>query len=155
MLLLLYFFLLLFFYYTIYNKTDELFAGAADFRDDRQRPDRQRFFSGFFLRTTTVHMRLGWPSRCSMPQRHCGECLASPGEGGGHDTATHSSSTEPRDKQPRITWWRYRDADFAKACQMIDEIEWDGLLKMMLIVLPSTGATSLWKSCLLAFQNNP
>ena len=35
------------------------------------------------------------------------------------------------DKQVRVTSrtiWRYRDADFAKACQMIDEIEWDGLL---------------------------
>ena len=26
------------------------------------------------------------------------------------------------------TIWRYKDADFAKACQMIDKMEWDGLL---------------------------
>ena len=35
------------------------------------------------------------------------------------------------EKQARLTSrtiWRYKDADYAKACQMIDKIEWDGLL---------------------------
>ena len=35
------------------------------------------------------------------------------------------------DKQVRITprtVWRYKDADYRKACQMIDETDWDGLL---------------------------
>ena len=64
------------------------------------------------------------------------------------------------DKQVRVTprtIWRYKDADYRKACQMIDETNWDDLLhmKMILTALPPTGTTGSWKSCLLAFHNSP
>ena len=65
------------------------------------------------------------------------------------------------DKQVRVTprtIWRYKDADYRKACQMIDETDWDDLLHEDDIDRSATnwpGTTGSWKSCLLAFHNSP
>ena len=58
------------------------------------------------------------------------------------------------DKEVHVTprtIWRYKDAGYRKAYQMIDETD----MKMILNALPPTGTTGSWKSCLLAFHNSP